>query len=170
MNDSEFDGKKLYELTTAQATELLHAFLTKEEAVFRELKIDGINLDHSRDSVVRLFEHVLAHQFDSNDANAPSNNVWFLRLAYYFGESLCRVSNHLRWAIGKVGTAEENHPVIAGFGDETEAALITIARNILVAVANESKGTSSGYESYSANCPRHCFSNEAGRRQKVRTC
>jgi hypothetical protein len=135
MNDSDFDSKELYELTAVQATELLTAFLEREETIFRGLMIEGIDLDYSRDSVIHLFEYVLAREFDRGDSKAPVNNIWFLRLAYYFGESLRKDSNHLYWTIGKAGTAEENHPVVAGFGDKTEAALIPIVRNILVAVA-----------------------------------
>jgi hypothetical protein len=132
---ANFEGKELYELTVAQATELLNAFLTKEEAVFRELKIEGVNLDYSRDSVVQLFDYVVNEEFDKNDVKSSSNNIWFLRLAYYFGESLRRASNHLYWAIGKRGSAEENHPVITGFADKTQAALIMVAQNIVEAVA-----------------------------------
>jgi hypothetical protein len=58
-----------------------------------------------------------------------------MRLAYYFGESLRRTSNHLHWAIGRKNRAQENHPVITGFADKTQAPLITIARNVLNAVA-----------------------------------
>jgi hypothetical protein len=130
-----FEGKELYELNVAQATELLNAFLAKEEAVFRELKIEGINLDYSRDSVVQLFEHVVNNEFDRREMKSSSNNIWFLRLAYYFGESLCRTSNQLHWAIGRKNRAQENHPVITGFADKTQAPLIVIARNSVEVVA-----------------------------------
>ena len=135
MHDPDLDNKELYELTTEQATELLHEFLAKEEAVFRELKVDGIELNYSRDSVVEFFKYVLMKEFDKADVKGSSNNIWYLRLAYYFGEALRKASNHLHWAIGRIGSAEENHPVIAGFEDETQAPLIAVARNILVAVA-----------------------------------
>jgi hypothetical protein len=130
-----FEGKELYELTAAQATELLNAFLATEEAVFRELKIEGLVLDYSRDSVVRLFEHVVNKEFDRNDIKSNSNKDWYMRLAYYFGESLRRASNHLRWAIGRKNRAQENHPVVTGFADKTQAPLITIARNSIEVVA-----------------------------------
>lgn len=130
-----FEDKELYELTTAQATELLNAFLATEEAVFRDLKIEGLILDYSRDSVVRLFEYVVSKEFDRTDIKAASNKDWYMRLAYYFGESLRRASNHLNWAIGKKNRAHENHPVITGFADKTEAPVITVARVSVKAVA-----------------------------------
>jgi hypothetical protein len=129
-----FENKELYELTVAQARELLGAFLANEKKIFSELRINGINLDYSRDSVFRLFEYVISHEFDKNDPSSSSNNIWFLRLAYYFGESLRNESDNLHWAVGRRGSAEENHPVITGFADKSQAALITIVRNILVAV------------------------------------
>jgi hypothetical protein len=130
-----FDGKELYELTADQATELLKAFLATEEAVFRNLKIEGLVLDYSRDSVVQLFEHVVSKAFDRTDIKGASNKDWYMRLAYYFGESLRRTSNHLNWAIGRKNRAQENHPVITGFANKTEAPLITIARNSVEVVA-----------------------------------
>ena len=135
MSDPDFGDQELYELTVAQATESLNAFLTKEEAVFRTLKVDYLNLDYSRASVVQLFEHIVSKEFDRGDVNGDSNKVWYLRVAYYFGESLRKASNHLHWGVGAIDSAEENHPVIAGFQDKTQAALITVARNVLVAVA-----------------------------------
>lgn len=131
---SAYEGKELYKLTVAQATELLNAFLAREEEVFRGLKIEGIVLDYSRDSVVQLFEHVVNKEFHQNDIKGNPNEEWYMRLAYYFGESLRRTSNHLHWAIGKKNRAQENHPVIAGFADKTQAPLITIARNVMKAV------------------------------------
>jgi hypothetical protein len=130
-----FEGKELYELTATQATELLNAFLATEEVVFRDLKIEGVALDYSRDSVVRLFEYVVTQEFDRTNIKGASNKDWYLRLAYYFGESLRRTSNHLHWAIGRKNRAQENHPVITGFADKTQAPLTTVARNSVEVVA-----------------------------------
>jgi hypothetical protein len=130
-----FEGKELYELTAAQATEVLKAFLATEEAVFRDLRIEGLALDFSRYSVLRLFEHIVTKEFDRIDINSATNKDWNMRLAYYFGESLRRACDHLVWATGRKNYAHENHPVIAGFENKTEAPLITIARNVVKAVA-----------------------------------
>jgi hypothetical protein len=41
----------------------------------------------------------------------------------------------LKWSVGRVDTAFENHPVVSGFRSGVEAAVITICKNVMLAVA-----------------------------------
>jgi hypothetical protein len=135
MLDDSIVGKELYELSPAQATEILHQFLANERESFNNLRIESVELDYSKESIFKLFEYVLASKFNRATPESETNNIWICRIAYYFGETLKRQSNRLAWGIGKRNTAEENHPVIAGFANGTQAALIMISRNLLEAVA-----------------------------------
>ena len=49
-------------------------------------------------------------------------------MGYYLGEALIRSCNRLRWDIGDTETAFANHPVVSGFKDGTEAAVVTVSR------------------------------------------
>ena len=139
---SDIFEKELYELTPEQASEVLNAFLEEEREVFRTLKIEGINLDYSKDSVVRLFKHAINEIRASGKPESQYDHVWSLRLAYYFGEALKKIANSLEWGIGNPDYAFANHPVIAGFRKYQEAALITIAKNIITGVVFDGKGES----------------------------
>jgi len=98
------------------------------------LEIDSIDLDFSRRSVVQAIMHVATIDFRNAALDDSSRNQWYVRLGYYFGESLRRVSNKLHWATGEVDTALQNHPVISGFPSGVEAPVISICRNLIYAV------------------------------------
>jgi hypothetical protein len=132
---SDIFEKELYDLTAEQAREVLNAFLQEEKEVFRTLKIEGINLDYSKESVISLFRHAIKEIRASEKPESQYDHAWTLRLAYYFGEALKRNSDKLKWAIGAADFAEENHPVITGFRMRQEAALVVIAKNLIFAVA-----------------------------------
>ena len=54
-------GKELYELNATEANEILQQFLANEREVFRSLKLDSVELDYSKGSIIRLFEYVTCH-------------------------------------------------------------------------------------------------------------
>jgi hypothetical protein len=140
---TEFDpsvlDKELYELTEGQARQLLNAFLaTERNALGKEAGTTETILDYSSNSVARFFHYVIDRLVHQRPQQRESEiNIWSCRLAYYFGESLRRTSSHLSWTIGKADTAFENHPVIAGFHDGTEAPLITVAKNVVLSVIED---------------------------------
>lgn len=134
--DPLFD-KELYELSAAQAQEILRRFLELEKQKFAKIKFEGISLDYSKESVINVFYYVMNTKFKPNISNEDERNTWYARLGFYFGESLRRTSSHLKWAVGKGETAFENHPVITGFSDGTEAAVITISSNLIGAVIED---------------------------------
>ncbi len=137
MSDSASDifEKELYELSTAEATDLLNAFLDAERKTFATIAIDSVTLNYSQASVLQFFDCATQEVRRSVGAGKNIDRVLALRLAYYFGESLIRASNRLGWSIGESGFAQENHPVISGFSNGLEAAPIMIVRNLLSAVA-----------------------------------
>lgn len=137
MSSADFEQKELYELTLEEAHAVLSKFLTTEEAAIAKLANTNHRLDLTRESLVRMFRHVVSNELDKDNVRAERNGVWFLRLAYYFGECLRKNAAHLFWTTGKVGTAFENHPVIAGFNNKLEAALITTVRNVVMAVVED---------------------------------
>src|SRR5438876_6573583 len=94
-------GKELYELNATEANEILQQFLANEREVFRSLKLDSVELDYSKGSIIRLFEYVIANVFDTENVESEINNIWICRIAYYFGESLKRYSNQLTWGLGE---------------------------------------------------------------------
>jgi hypothetical protein len=133
-NPMNFFDKELYELSRAEAESVLNEFLFEERAVFATLKIKDVDLDYSRQSVVKLFKYAADEIASKVKKETEFDAVWSLRLAFYFGESLTRHSPKLRWGIGAIGFAQENHPVITGFKKKQEAPLIAVSRNIISAV------------------------------------
>lgn len=96
-----------------------------------------ITLDYSPTSVCKLFEYAIQKIRNEIKSDIISEamydtfrSVWLVRLGYYFGESLIRSGAELRWQLGEFGTAFQNHPVVSGFSNGTEAAVVTIAKNV----------------------------------------
>ena len=125
---------QLYQLTEQQAQEVLKAFLDAEANVFVGLLIGGVDLNYSERSVVEALRHI-ARDIELGLLSEEAHSVWFARLGYYFGESLRRSKPNLRWGLGHQDYAFANHPVIIGFADEEEAPVITICKNMVMAVA-----------------------------------
>jgi hypothetical protein len=133
--DSEMRmSDQLYELTRLQAREVLDTFLKAEAEAFNKLEIDSIVLDYSQQSVVRALRYI-AEEVGAGHLNEEQRNIWFARLGYYFGEALRRAKPALNWELGNLDYAFANHPVISGFGNDEEAPVITICKNIIMAVA-----------------------------------
>lgn len=130
-SQSIIEGKELHELDICQAKEVLRAFIETEERNFSDIIIEDIKLDYSKESVSIFLKYVKKMVI----TNKSEMNVWILRLGYYLGESLLRTSGKLRWDIGEPNMAFENHPVISGFRDGEEAPVITVCRNVLLAVS-----------------------------------
>ncbi|MBX7248689.1 MAG: hypothetical protein K1X35_06490 [Caulobacteraceae bacterium] len=127
--------RELIELNADEAREVLRAYLELERRVFAELEIDEIDLDFSKASVIQAIRYVAINEFGK--ISEFDMNRWFAKLGFYFGESLCRSAQGLRWDIGNSETPFANHPVIAGFDSGEEAAVITICRNILLATVRD---------------------------------
>jgi hypothetical protein len=123
----------LWELSNDQAQEFLKSFLETEHETFQSLKVDLVILDYSVDSVVNLAHHVVK-EIIAGHLDEEQQNVWFIRLGYYFGESLRKFSPRLSWVLGNPEYAFSNHPVLIGFADGMEAPMITICRNIIESV------------------------------------
>ena len=133
--DSEIRiSDQLYELTQLQAREVLDAFLRAEEEAFRIIQIDSIDLNYSQQSVVEALRYI-TEEVEADRLNEDERNIWFTRLGYYFGEALRRSKPTLNWGLGDPDYAFANHPVISGFGNGEEAPVITICKNIIMAVA-----------------------------------
>jgi hypothetical protein len=141
-DEDSIEGKQPYELSPAQAREVLAAFLMVERKAFDDLRASGetgICFDFSQDSVLAYFTYVLPKVVQAKERGHLANNqlrtdvnVWVARLAFYLGEALTRTSPCLRWDIGEADTALENHPVISGFPSGVEAPVITVAENVLL--------------------------------------
>jgi hypothetical protein len=84
------ENRELYELTANEARMVLDQFLRVAAEAFATLRIDSVTFDYSRESVIAFFDHVLAKEFDARNEDSETNNIWCMRLAYYFGESLRR--------------------------------------------------------------------------------
>lgn len=132
---SSIENRELYELTVDEARMVLDQFLRVEAEAFATLRIASVTFDYSRESVIAFFDHVLEKEFDAQNEDSAANNLWCMRLAYYFGESLRRQSDRLTWGTGDTKFAFANHPVITGFPFNEEAPLITICQNLIAAVA-----------------------------------
>lgn len=133
--DSEIKmSDQLHELTREQAQEVLDAFLRAEAEAFVKLKIDSIELDYSQQSLSRALRYI-TEQIRGDQLPEDRRNIWFARLGYYFGEALRRARPELRWGLGDPEYAFANHPVIIGFSSDEEAPVITICKNIIMAVA-----------------------------------
>jgi hypothetical protein len=125
---------QLHELTRGQAQQVLDAFLRAEAEAFSELEIDSIDLDYSQQSLSRAIRYI-TEQIQDDKLPEDRRNIWFARLGYYFGETLRRAKPELRWGLGDPEYAFANHPVIIGFSNDEEAPVITICKNIIMAVA-----------------------------------
>src|SRR5262245_20894990 len=101
MIDDSILGKELHELDPSQAAEILNQFLANEKEVFSTLRLNSLELDCSKGSVIKLFEYVISNEFNTENVRSEINSVWIGRIAYYFGEALRRFSNRLEWGIGK---------------------------------------------------------------------
>jgi hypothetical protein len=135
MSDREIKmSDRLSDLNVEQAQEVLDAFLRLECAAFSSVKIDSIELNYSPESVVQAAHHV-ATEIKAGRLNGEQQNLWFMRLGYYLGESLRRAKPELSWGLGNPEYAFANHPVITGFADDEEAPVITICKNIIRSVA-----------------------------------
>lgn len=124
---------ELWELSVEQAQEVLDAFLSVGRDVFHSLTIGSINLDYSPDSVRKAVHHI-ALEVSAGRLEEEHRNLWYARLGYYFGEALCRAKPGLSWGLGNPEYAFANHPVIRGFADDEEAEVISICRNVILAV------------------------------------
>jgi hypothetical protein len=127
-------NNQLWELNVDQAQEVLDAFLSTERAAFSSVEIDSIELDYSPESVMQAAHHV-ATVIETGRLNGEQQNLWFMRLGYYLGESLRRAKPGLSWGLGNPQYAFANHPVIMGFADDEEAPVITICKNMIRSVA-----------------------------------
>lgn len=126
---------QLWELSVEQAQEVLNAFLATERGVFSALnRIGAVELDYTRQSVEDALHH-LASEVKAGRLDGEQRSLWFSRLGYYFGEALRRQRPSLSWGLGDPQYAFANHPSIKGFAGDEEAALITITKNIVLAVA-----------------------------------
>lgn len=133
--ESVFDeNTKIYKLSVEQAREVLWAFLRTEREAFKSVSFGKIELDFSQCSVERTLRHVIK-EIANGSVGDEQRNLWFMRLGYYFGESLKRANPKLEWGLGDAQYAFANHPVITGFAKGEEAELINISRNIVMAVA-----------------------------------
>jgi hypothetical protein len=121
-------------LTQEQAQDVLRAFLSSGRATFESLEMDAISLDYSEESVIQAAHHI-ATKIESENLDKEQQNIWFMRLGYYFGEALRRAEPQLVWGIGDSEFAFANHPVLIGFPDKQEGPLITICRNMVGSVA-----------------------------------
>jgi len=130
----KFIDDQLWRLSPAQAREALDAFLKTEREEFPKQNIDSIELNYTYDSVASTLRY-LADSVKSGHLNDEEQNLWFMRLGYYFGETLCREKPGLSWNLGIPEFAFANHPVISGFVNDEEAAVISICRNVVLAVA-----------------------------------
>jgi hypothetical protein len=142
-------------LTKADASEFLSAFVRSEKAatcamvdVARQHGIDAdFTLASLPDVVLWSVRHVQtikmspdtllptwitatdAYQrglFQFTDESKPM----VLRVAYYFGECFVRRFQRLRWSIGDEETAQQNMPVVTGFGRQIELAPILVTENL----------------------------------------
>lgn len=134
IDPDETMNRELHELSTDEAAEVLAAFLKEEARVFATLHIEGIELNYSKQSVVRLFRYAVDEAQSKKHLNGDPFGFWVLRLAYYFGEALRRASNTLEWGTGDSAYALSNQPVIKGFAKNQEAAMVVICSNLLNAV------------------------------------
>jgi hypothetical protein len=125
---------QLWELNTAQAQEVLKAFLASGEKTFKSLKVDGVDLDYSSESVIKLAHHV-ANEIKQGRLTDESQNIWFMRLGYYFGEALRKAMPTLAWRLGDPDYALANHPVLVGFLDDMEGPMVAVCRNMVRSVA-----------------------------------
>lgn len=134
MRDNEIKmSDQLCELSAEQAQQVLDAFLSTERDAFHSLAIGSIHLDYSSESVAKVAHHI-ASEIKAGHLDEEQQSLWFMRLGYYFGESLCRVKSGLSWGLGNPEYAFANHPVVTGFADGEEAEVITISKNIILAV------------------------------------
>ena len=134
MSDNEIKmSDQLWELSTEQAQEVLDAFLKTEREAFPALKIGAIDLDYSQESVAQA-AHYIASEIEAGRFDEEQQNLWFMRLGYYFGEALCREKPGLSWGLGDPEYAFANHPVVSGFADDEEAPMITICKNMIRSV------------------------------------
>ena len=137
----QIESKELHELSDEQAQEVLEEFLFEERKVFETLVIDSVQLDYSQSSVVQLFQYVIDQFKRSGKTEFEPGNIWLLRLAYYFGESLKRSSASLEWGLGNSETAHHNQVVITGFPNSVDAPVIIVSRNLVEAVTIDNDST-----------------------------
>jgi hypothetical protein len=125
---------QLHELSREQAREVLDAFLKTEREAFPDFQFGSIELDFSPRSVELALKHIAA-EVETGNLNVEQRDLWFMRLGYYLGESLCHANSKLAWGLGDPEYAFANHPVITGFSNGEEAEVINISRNLVMAVA-----------------------------------
>ncbi|MGE3833021.1 MAG: hypothetical protein AB7F76_18670, partial [Parvibaculaceae bacterium] len=60
---------------------VLDQFLRVEAEAFATFVIASVTFDYSRESVIAFFDYVLAKEFDAQNEDSETNNVWCMRLA-----------------------------------------------------------------------------------------
>lgn len=132
-DDQSSEQKPVWELNSAEAHELLSAFVRIGQEGVEDWARDRDDLDFSESSVIGLLQGTL-EDLQSGSLNEEQTNVRFGRLGYYFGEALIRAKPGLYWSSGNTDFAFANQPVVAGFVGGKEAPTITICRNLVEAI------------------------------------
>jgi hypothetical protein len=132
--EEPFGSKTIDQLTKDEARHVLERFLELGREALLYHVPDWAPLDYSRVSQIRLWdkyvERIRAQQLTDED-----KDILFVRLGYYFGESLLRANPKLTWGTADPEFAHANQPVILGFPHKIEAAVVIIATNCILSVA-----------------------------------
>lgn len=158
--------KMFYDMSTDEATRLLHDFLVSEsrefEAVRDAMSHDGLNIGLSLETIpptiawlamrlevkqlpdddqvtprwLRESEVFKKNHFALSDDTAPLVFVG----GYYIGQAFCARYPFLKWSIGHPDYACKNMPVVVGFAREMEMSPLLISetqmRGILVGASS----------------------------------
>lgn len=62
----------------------------------------------------------------------PESRPLVLRASFYLGESFVRTFPKLHWATGREHRAEQNQPVVSGFGSDADLPVLLVSENLLL--------------------------------------
>lgn len=127
-------------------------------ALVADARLAGVNADLSIESVAPVLEWMAGLASTVAREPDPSLPVWIrmsdnyeknlfdfderskvliLRAAYYLGESFVRSQPRLTWAVGRVDTAPQGQPVVAGFAYSMELAVLLVTENLFARLVTD---------------------------------
>jgi hypothetical protein len=156
--DFEFFKK----LSSKEAKAYLENFINEARRGFNtmhpQILADGLRIDFTIVSLLPFFTWTIRQLKtfpEKEDENLPfwirqtdsykkglysfdeMSNVLILRFAYYMGECFNRTYNNLKWSIGKSNTMQPNMPVVTGFRNNMELAVLLVSKNMFMKVIED---------------------------------
>ena len=142
-------------LSSEKAKKFFDNFLVEAEKGFLKIKPEieatGIIVNYTTDSLLPVFKWIVSRLKTLPEKEDESLPIWIketetykkglysfdevsriliLRFAFYMGECFIKSYKGLKWSIGTAKTMQQNMPVISGFKNKIELAIMVVCKNM----------------------------------------